>query len=107
LFDFKDNRGHFYGVVVNGIPQYFAEFEVIAKNIVNCIPGLSGYVGIDLVLSEGGPLVIEINPRLTTAYAGLRQSLGKNPAEWILSTFRTGHIQDIGRIDCIPVTVRI
>ncbi|MBP7442713.1 MAG: ATP-grasp domain-containing protein, partial [Thauera sp.] len=36
------------------------------------VPGLAGFVGIDLVRQPDGRLcVIEINPRLTCAYAGL------------------------------------
>ena len=36
------------------------------------MPGLAGFVGIDLVRQPDGRLcVIEINPRLTCAYAGL------------------------------------
>lgn len=39
------------------------------------IPGLSGYVGLDLIVPDDPatpPLVVEINPRLTTAYVGYR-----------------------------------
>jgi predicted ATP-grasp superfamily ATP-dependent carboligase len=28
--------------------------------------------------------VLEVNPRLTTSYAGLRESIGANPAAWVL-----------------------
>ena len=35
------------------------------------VPGLKGYVGIDMVLSDDECYVIEINPRLTTSYLGL------------------------------------
>ena len=40
--------------------------------IASRAPDLAGYVGVDLVLSPDGPRVIEINPRLTTSYLGLR-----------------------------------
>lgn len=49
------------------------------------INGLGGYVGVDLVLGDahGGrdDRVIEINPRLTTSYIGLRQFTSSNLAE--------------------------
>jgi predicted ATP-grasp superfamily ATP-dependent carboligase len=44
------------------------------------IPGLRGYVGVDLVLTETGPVVIELNPRLTMAYLGLRAVFEENVA---------------------------
>jgi hypothetical protein len=45
---------------------------------------LRGYVGVDLVLAPGGPRIIEINPRLTTSYVGLRQVVQANLAGLIL-----------------------
>jgi predicted ATP-grasp superfamily ATP-dependent carboligase len=45
----------------------------LARSAVGLIPGLQGYVGVDLVLQEGTAQLIEINPRLTTSYIGLRQ----------------------------------
>jgi len=39
----------------------------------HCAGDLCGYVGVDLVLAPDGPRVVEINPRLTTAYLGLRR----------------------------------
>lgn len=44
------------------------------------IPGLRGYVGVDLVLTDAGPVVIEVNPRLTMAYLGVRAVLDDNLA---------------------------
>ncbi|MFQ5889773.1 MAG: ATP-grasp domain-containing protein [Gemmatimonadota bacterium] len=49
------------------------------------VPGLRGYVGVDLVLSARGPVVIELNPRLTTAYIGLRAAVDRNLAGLILA----------------------
>lgn len=37
------------------------------------IPGLAGYIGFDVLLPDhGDPLIVEINPRLTTSYVGYR-----------------------------------
>ena len=107
LFRFTAGKGHLEGVVVNGLPRYSVQFEILAKDIADILPGLRGYVGVDVIISDNGPLVVEINPRLTTAYAGLRQSLGANPAEWILSIFRTGQLPEINPLDRMPVTVSI
>lgn len=45
----------------------------LAGSAVRAIPGLKGYVGVDLVCSRDRVQLIEINPRLTTSYLGLRQ----------------------------------
>jgi predicted ATP-grasp superfamily ATP-dependent carboligase len=52
-----------------------------------CIPGLRGYVGVDLILPEAAPhqpMIVEINPRLTTSYLGYRALAENNLAEWML-----------------------
>lgn len=46
----------------------------LAARAVACVPGLAGFYGVDLVLGDR-PLddaVIEVNPRFTTSYIGLR-----------------------------------
>ena len=50
------------------------------------IVGLAGYVGVDLVLgaTEADDVAIEVNPRLTTSYVGLRQRTPRNLAQvWL------------------------
>lgn len=60
------------------------DFSGVAARVCGAIPGLRGYIGIDLQMTADGPVVIEVNPRLTTAYAGLSACLGVNVAELIL-----------------------
>lgn len=43
-------------------------------------PGWRGYIGIDLVLGGDGPRILEVNPRLTTSYVGLRHVVRENLA---------------------------
>lgn len=107
MFHFSNGRGHLQGVIVNGLPEYATQFNEIANDIADSLPGLSGYVGVDVVISDNGPLVVEINPRLTTAYSGLRRSLGKNPAEWILSIYETGFLPELEMMHGLPVTVSL
>ena len=57
----------------------------VAARIAKAFPGLWGYVGIDLIDSPAGPLVLEINPRLTTSYVGLAAAIGGNPAGMVLA----------------------
>ena len=56
----------------------------LVRNLPTWIKGLQGYLGVDLVLTEDRPVFIEINPRLTTSYVGIRQVIPFNLAEAIL-----------------------
>jgi len=57
-----------------------ARARVAAVAACNAFPRLRGYVGVDLVLTADETVVIEVNPRLTTAYLGLRASMDRNLA---------------------------
>lgn len=66
-----DGRFHYRGGSLP-IPPTLAERAVsLGLRAIGCVPGLFGYVGVDLVLGERD-VAIEINPRLTTSYVGLR-----------------------------------
>jgi predicted ATP-grasp superfamily ATP-dependent carboligase len=71
-------------VLVNAIPDGGGRFTRLGERIAAALPGLWGYVGVDLVLAREEPVVLEINPRLTTSYCGLRTALGLNPAALVL-----------------------
>ncbi len=61
----------------------------LAERAVECVEGLHGWFGIDLVLGDAedgsDDVAIEINPRLTTSYLGLRQLARFNLAEAMLA----------------------
>ncbi len=80
----RDGQFHFLGSVVNALTDGDGVLAVLASCVAAAIPGLWGYVGIDLVQSGSQRIVMEVNPRLTTSYAGLRQALGCNPAALVL-----------------------
>ena len=78
------------------LPEPWASRAVaLALQAVACIPGLQGYVGVDLVLGETGDHAIEINPRLTTSYIGLRRLCGQNLADLMLRCVRGEPIEPI------------
>ena len=56
----------------------------LALAALACLPPTQGYVGVDLVLGDAddgaSDVVIEVNPRLTTSYLGLRRLLKTNLA---------------------------
>jgi len=72
----------FDGVTVNQIDKASDQGRVLrelAHRVAEAIPGLRGFAGIDVVWHPSrGPVVIEVNPRLTVAYAGLSAALGRN-----------------------------
>jgi tyramine---L-glutamate ligase len=81
-----DAQGHvsFEGVSIDRETDG-AAFAAVARDVVRAIPGLCGFVGIDLVWhATRGPVVIEVNPRLTCAYVGLSAALGRNLAAELL-----------------------
>lgn len=69
----------------------------IVRRTCECIPGLNGYVGFDVILPDGDerePLILEINPRLTTSYLGYRALADENLAARIfMPGRRTGPIR--------------
>jgi tyramine---L-glutamate ligase len=55
-----------------------------AEKAVECFSGLRGYVGIDFVLNKDKPFVMDVNPRLTTSYLGLSQTVNFNVAQTLI-----------------------
>ena len=96
-----DGRLSFCGVEVNalsllGTPSVrsallpadaqAAALADLARHVAQVIPGLRGFVGIDLVWhTQHGPVVIEVNPRVTCAYVGLSHALGRNLATEVIA----------------------
>jgi predicted ATP-grasp superfamily ATP-dependent carboligase len=72
------------GMVPFDNPVRTEAFEV-AKRVVKSISGLQGYVGVDFVLTKEAAVIVEVNPRLTTSYVGLRKVVNFNPAQAVVS----------------------
>jgi predicted ATP-grasp superfamily ATP-dependent carboligase len=83
--ELEAGRFHFQGVSVNALNDPDDRYATLAARVAKAIPGLWGYVGIDLIASADGPRVLEINPRITVSYAGLRAALGCNLAQRVLA----------------------
>jgi predicted ATP-grasp superfamily ATP-dependent carboligase len=70
----------------------------LARAAIAALPEPRGYLGVDLVLGEAddgcGDCVIEINPRLTTSYVGLRALARTNLAAAMLAVV-SGHSPDL------------
>lgn len=81
----EDGRFVFRGVDVNALGDPDGRYAALAARIAEAMPGLWGCVGVDLIDGALGPLVLEINPRVTVSYAGLREAFGDNPAARMLA----------------------
>ena len=84
----RDNRFHFLGSTVNGVMDADGALERLAQQVAAALPTLWGYVGVDVILSERGAVVLDVNPRLTAAYAGLHASIGCNPAGLVIDLLK-------------------
>jgi predicted ATP-grasp superfamily ATP-dependent carboligase len=82
----------FNGVQIHVLPRDAARVATLrdwALTLARAFPGLRGYVGVDLVWHpQRGPVLIEINPRVTMAYVGLSAALDRNIAAAVLAAHR-------------------
>ena len=84
-----DGRFSYLGGQLPIAPDLAERAIRVATAAVKCVPGLLGYVGVDVVLGDDGrDWAIEINPRLTTSYVGLRALARFNLAEAMLAAAR-------------------
>ncbi len=83
-----DGQFRYGGGLIPIEPELERRAERLGRRALRGVPGLLGYVGVDLLLGDAADgsedFAIEINPRLTTSYVGLRAHLGGNLAELIL-----------------------
>ena len=64
----------------------------LAEKVVESFPGLRGYVGVDIVLAGDRAFVLDVNPRLTTSYVGLRKVANFNIAEALINSVVLGKL---------------
>ncbi|MCF6203484.1 MAG: ATP-grasp domain-containing protein [Methylococcaceae bacterium] len=61
-------------------------YQQLIEKIAQSITGLWGYVGIDIIQSEFEmPLILEINPRLTTSFSGINKATGINIGKEVIN----------------------
>jgi tyramine---L-glutamate ligase len=98
-----DGRFRYEGGTVPLPPQLAARAVRLGLRAVRAVPDLRGYVGVDLVLGEptdgSADRVIEINPRLTTSYLGLRALARTNLAAAMLRAVRG---EPVGQLTWLP-----
>jgi predicted ATP-grasp superfamily ATP-dependent carboligase len=84
IVELREGHFHLHGCEVNAFALE-EHWQQLCRRIAVAIPGLWGYVGVDLVMTEKGAQVLEVNPRLTLSYAGLNSALGKSIGAWIVA----------------------
>ena len=95
-----DGRFEYLGGELPIPPDLADRATALGRRAVECVAGLSGFVGVDLILGDAadGSLdtAVEINPRLTTSYVGLRALAESNLAAAMLTVFEGGVVGPLG-----------
>ena len=73
------------GCLVNIPSPFWDDYQLIVSKIAAALPGLWGYIGVDIIETVHGPRILEINPRLTTSYVGIKQATGISVAEQVIT----------------------
>jgi predicted ATP-grasp superfamily ATP-dependent carboligase len=85
----EDGRFYYQGGTLPLIGELSQRAIRLGRQAIDSLVGIHGYVGVDLVLGRStngsGDCVIEINPRPTTSYVGLRALTGSNLAAALLN----------------------
>ena len=103
-FDIINQQYHLSKIIVNHYSD-LSEYQNLVDNIARALPELWGYAGIDLIETPEQRFVLEINPRLTTSFAGINAALGINVAENILQLLKGN--PTINALCNQPVTITV
>jgi predicted ATP-grasp superfamily ATP-dependent carboligase len=94
-----DGRFRYCGGTIPLLAELSARAQRLALQALAAIPDLRGYAGVDLVLGDAPDgsqdYAIEINPRLTTSYVGLRRAACGNLAEVMLQVVAAGQLPEL------------
>lgn len=102
-----DGKGELQAVIVNGLHRHHEPMSLIAGRLAAAMPEETAIIGVDLVINNRELTVIEINPRLTTSYAGLEKSLNANPAGLLLSLLQGGDMPGESEFKYHPVRINL
>ena len=89
-------------------PRLAARAGRLARQAASALPEPLGYVGIDMVLGAdpagSGDVVVEVNPRLTTSYVGLRAFSRSNLAAAMIAVAQGSEPQLCWNLEAIQFT---
>ena len=86
-----DSSYYLGGLTPYSPPQKYTAFS-LARKVVELFSGLRGYIGVDMIISPSGPIIVEVNPRLTVSYVGLQKVSRKNLAQVMALSVKGGNI---------------
>jgi predicted ATP-grasp superfamily ATP-dependent carboligase len=93
----NDGRFTYEGGGVIVVPELARRATALATQALAAMPPALGFVGVDLILGSdpdgGEDIAIEINPRLTTSYVGLRRAVKQNLAQAMLDVVEGREIE--------------
>lgn len=102
----ENGRFSLQGCLVNMPTDKLDFYRNLVNEIAEAMPGLWGYVGIDVIENaELGPLVLEINPRLTSSYVGIQQATGINVAEQVLRLRHADPVFRVSRNETVQISI--
>ncbi|QCO05995.1 ATP-grasp domain-containing protein [Azospirillum argentinense] len=102
----SSGRFSYGGGIVGGMALSPALTD-LAQGVAAALPGLFGCVGVDVIVGPDGPTIIEVNPRLTTSFVGVRRATGLNVAAAVLDLSRDPPVplQPVTRIEPVLLTL--
>ncbi len=107
IIEWQDNRLRYAGTKVNSLLSHKDQLDQLAESVSTALPELRGYVGMDLIIANDQITVVEINPRLTTSYVTLKESIGMNPAKMILDIFTDNKLPEMNYSNFKEVLVSV
>lgn len=93
------------GCTVNAFNDETARVSELLKHVASAFPELWGYAGVDFIVNQQGVFVLEVNPRLTSSYPGIRDALGLNPSSLIIELLQTRCLPKLPMAPSRPVEV--
>ena len=85
IIEYKNNKARLQSIIVNIKHNSYLKITSLISSIKNIFPGLYGFVGVDIIIKGDNIFLVEINPRLTTSFIGIYDTLGINIIDLISS----------------------
>ncbi len=84
-FNINNDMIKLQGLSINIYHKLYLNILSVISDISDYLPGLYGFVGIDVLIEDTQLFIVEINPRITTSYVGLNESIGCNMIDLLIN----------------------